>query len=98
MKYSLSSILLSLIVICAAVWVNSSIAQDYLQSDGKTRALFGLIELFYTFKYYFLIGSMISGILLVLAYREKEKLQISAVIFLSVSVLSVVLKVWKWFV
>ena len=35
MKYAVSSILLSLIVICAAVWVNVSIANDYLKADGN---------------------------------------------------------------
>lgn len=100
MKYSLTSLLLSLLVIALAIWVNVSIVQDYQEADGKTRALFGLKELFYSFKYYFLAGSLISGVLLLMAFWEKEnsKMRIPASLFLLLSVLSVVLRIWTWFV
>ena len=100
MKYSLISIFLSCIVISLAIWVNVSIAEDYLNAKGKTRALFGLIEMGYTYKYYFLIGSLASGILVWKASRNKEnrKIRISAYLFLLLGILSVVLSTWRWFV
>lgn len=100
MKYSLSSILISLIVIFGAIRVNNLIAQAYLKATGKTKALFGLTELMYAYKYYFLVGSLAAGILVWHASLKKEKLKwrITAGLFVLVSILAVVLKMWTWFV
>lgn len=100
MKYALVSLLLSLVVLSGAIWVNFCILQEYQEADRKTQALFSLRELLaYSFKYYFLFGSLISGVLLIIAFRrnENQKMRIAASVFLLLSVSSVVLRIWTWF-
>ena len=97
-KFSELSIILSIICIIAVIIVNFKIANQYFLSDGKTKALFGLIELttFY-YKYYFVILGILSLILGLLGIKKKE-LKLTYLIALSLSVLSIILvfiRLWK---
>ncbi len=100
MKYSALSIIISLMVLYLTVKVNVELAETYINSDGKTRLLFGLIELVYMFKYYYWIGSALSGAFLFISYFAFEPLKIRVVAFLLllIGVLSIFISFWKWFV
>jgi len=80
--------------------VNIDIYKNYIQSTGKTRALFGLSELKFGYKNYFgiltFIGFLISTFLL---RKNKNRLIISIAIF--TSILATVVSftsVWKMFI
>ncbi|MCX8531971.1 hypothetical protein [Chryseobacterium luquanense] len=100
MKFSVISILLSLITILLSIKVNVNILNYYLSTDGKTQALFGLTELKYSYKYYFLIISLISSLFLFLAFKTKElkKFKYLGIFILSSGIASVFIGFWKWFV
>jgi len=97
-KFSVLSIILSITCIIAVIIVNLKIANQYLLSDGKTKALFGLIELttFY-YQYYFVILGILSLILGLLGIKKKE-LKLIYLIALSLSVLSIIfvfIRLWR---
>lgn len=48
----LFSLALSCLSLISTTWINISIAKYYLRADGKTRALFGIIELTYGYQYW----------------------------------------------
>lgn len=100
MRNSIISIFISIIVILLSISVNITIAEEFVKADGKTKALFWLVEMGFIFKYYFLFGSLVSGILLFKAFRKKEnqKIKLIALVLLLTGILSVVLKFWNWFV
>ena len=73
-KFSVLSTILSTVCIIAVIIVNQKIANQYLLSDGKTRALFGIIEISqFSYKYYFSILGLLSLIVVLFAFKEKEK-------------------------
>ncbi len=73
-KYlSVFSLLLSSITIFAVIYINSQIAVQFEKAAGKTRALFGLIEITYNYKYYWAIGSIIAMALGVLSYKKSKR-------------------------
>ncbi len=97
-RFSALSIILSIVCMIAVIVVNQKIAELYLLSDGKTRALFGIIEnVQFYYKYYFSILGLSSLIFGLMAVRKKEmKLTIQIVIFLSIiSNISVFIQLWK---
>ena len=65
------SLLLSFITIAIVLWINFQIAERFELATGKTRALFGITELQYNYKYYFAIGGLIA---LILAFRSARRL------------------------
>ncbi|KUJ50222.1 hypothetical protein [Chryseobacterium sp. JAH] len=99
MKYSLLSIVSNFIVIWFLVRINVSIFEKYINTDGKTKALFGLIELQYIYKYYFLSIILVSFIFLCYAYKKNEDIvvKIAALISLGLAILSIFINFWKWF-
>ena len=67
------SILLSMLCMLIIIWINIKIANQYLSSDGKTQALFGIVEtLNYSYKYWFVILSLGSIITSTLGKRKNE--------------------------
>jgi hypothetical protein len=71
--YSIISIFLSISCILIIVFINNKIADQYLASDGKTRVLFGMIELLsYSYKYYFIPISLISIAASIIGKRKQE--------------------------
>jgi len=100
MKFSIISILLSLITLSLSIKVNLAILKDYLLTDGKTQAFYGLIELKYSYKYYFLGISLISLLFFILAFKNKELniFKYSATCILISGIISIFINFWKWFV
>jgi len=100
MKFSIISVLLSLLTLFLSIKANLDILNDYLSADGKTQALFGFTELKYSSKYYFLIILLISLLLIRFAFKNKElyKFRYSAIFVLIVGGISIVVDFWKWFI
>jgi hypothetical protein len=100
-RFSALSIILSIVCIIAVIVVNQKIAHQYLLSDGKTRAMFGIIEMaqFY-YKYYFSILGLSSLLFGLMAIRKKEmKLIIQIALILSViSNISIFIQIWKFMI
>lgn len=97
-KFSVLSIILSIACVIAVIIVNLKIANQYLLSDGKTKAMFGLIEITaFLYQYYFVALGIISLIFGLIAIKKKElKLLYQTALFLSIlSIISVFIKLWK---
>ena len=99
-KFSILSIILSIVCIIAIVTVNQKIAKQYLLSDGKTQAMFGIIEIQFYYKYYFSIMGLSSLIAGLIAFRKDEKkLIIQIALFLGIiSNISIFIKLWKFMI
>ena len=97
-KLSVTSIFIGIACIVAVVITNYNISIRYLTSDGKTQALFGVIEAtnFY-YKYYFIIIGLFSLVLGLLAIKKKEKLlAIQLALVLSIlAIISIFVQLWK---
>jgi len=97
-KFSILSIILSITCVIAVIIVNLKIANQYLLSDGKTKALFGLKELTtFFYQYYFVILGIISLIFGLIGIKKKE-LKSLYIIALSLSVLSIIfvfIRLWR---
>ncbi|OCK53116.1 hypothetical protein BA768_00735 [Chryseobacterium sp. CBo1] len=100
MKFSVTSILLSFTTLLLSIKVNLTILKDYWSTDGKTQALYGLLDLKYSYKYYFLIISFISLSFLILAFKNKElnTFKYSATCILMIGIISIFVSFWKWFI
>lgn len=100
MRFSIISIFLSFLTVIFAIKINLDILHDYLYVDGKTRALFGLTELKYFYKYYFLTIPVIALLFLIFAFKNQEFniFKYSATFLVLISILSVFLNFWKWFI
>jgi hypothetical protein len=100
-RLSLFSIAISLTCIIAVIITNYNISICYLASDGKTQALFGLIEItnFY-YKYYFLTLCFLSFLFLLFAKRRNEKKPIiwTALIFSFLSIISIFIELWEFMI
>ena len=67
------STILSFLSIIAIIYVDTQIAVRYVQADGKTKALFGLVELGqFGFKFWILVPAILSILLTVKIIRLKE--------------------------
>jgi glucan phosphoethanolaminetransferase (alkaline phosphatase superfamily) len=99
-KFSILSIILSLLTLFFSVKVNLSILNDYLNTDGKTQALYAFLELKYLYKYYFILFSLLSAFFLFFAHRKNElrNLKIIALLLLLLGITSIFLEIWKWFI
>ncbi len=97
-KFSILSIILSITCVIAVIIVNLKIANQYLLSDEKTKALFGLKELTtFFYQYYFVILGIISLIFGLIGTKKKE-LKSLYIIALSLSVLSIIfvfIRLWR---
>jgi hypothetical protein len=95
------SILLSIISIAATLLINWEIAKKYLRSDGKTRALFGITELYqFGYQYYLVILGIISLILVIFSKKEKDKrIKMGTALLLSLLAIAIVfIRIWRLFV
>lgn len=97
-RFSVLSIILSIVCIITVIVVNRKIVGQYLLSDGKTRALFGITEILeFSYQYYLIIPNLISLFLGLIAIRKKEK-KLTIQIALSISILSIILifsRIWR---
>ena len=98
--YNVVSSFISIAIILFLISINITIAEQYLKSDGKTKALFWLIEFGFSFKYYFLLASLLSGYFLFKAYKKREiKMYLLISLFLLIlNLLSIFLRFWTCFV
>ncbi|RAJ82281.1 hypothetical protein CLV59_104506 [Chitinophaga dinghuensis] len=92
------SFFLSALSIIATTWINIAIAQRYLHADGKTRALFGIIEMTYGFQYGVAIAGIAALLLSLIGKSGSQKLRIAAVVISILSVILVFLRMWRLFV
>jgi hypothetical protein len=100
-KLSKLSILLSLLTLVLIIWLNFDIAQTYNSTDGKGRALFGILEFEYI-NYKILIGAIIlialgSSIFAVIKKDNSVYVYISFFLVILSSIL-IFLRFWKIFV
>ena len=95
--YSKFSILLNIIFSMIILKINFNISQKYLSSNGKTKAIFSLVEMSYFYQYYFLILIIFAIIATIVAKRkmENETLALSSLILSIISVLLIFVGVWR---
>lgn len=100
-KLAVVSIILSVAGIISTLFINYNIAQTYAASDGKTKALFGIVEQT-RFGYQFYLGFF--GILAIYtgisAIKSKEP-KPSVVLAFALAIISIVLvfvRIWRIFI
>jgi|SRR5882724_2654809 len=91
------SFLLSTVALIGVILTNREIANRYIMADGKTKALFGLIELSFLYKYYFLIPASLALVLELIAMKRNGTKQYDYLVLTSVllSIVLVFFPVWK---
>ena len=97
-KFGLISLLLSIFVCLATSLLNVEIAERYQNADGKTRALFGIVEyLSYSWKYLLFIPATLGLILVFLSFNKKEERLISVVAIAGtlIAIAFIILPIWK---
>ena len=93
-------IFVSFICLIFSVKVNINTYQDYIHSTGKTRALFGLSELKFSYKYYFGIISLI-GFIISANYLRKKENRLLVSIAMLISILATIIsffRIWRIFI
>jgi hypothetical protein len=77
--------------------INHQIALRFLSADGKTRAWFGIIEMFFNYKYLLIIPIVISSIFIVKGIKKKEnkKIIIYSIILSITALICVFLRIWR---
>jgi uncharacterized membrane protein YdcZ (DUF606 family) len=96
--YSLISVILSGLCIAIIIKINTDIAHRYLQSDGKTKALFGITEtLVFYYQYYFIGLSLIALILAIIGTKRKENRLVNRLAYIIglLSLIIIFLRVWR---
>lgn len=100
-KLSISSLFLSVIVIICVIIINYNILDNYNNSDGKTKAFHDAVVFSkFSFKYYLLIFSIVSLILIRVGFSNNEKilsLRLS-IILVIISTVSIFFSFWKLFI
>ena len=95
--YSIVSITISIICIIVIVKINYIIALVYKLADGKAQALFGIVEISYFYKYYYLLLGFMSFSFALLANRKHEMKTLSQIAF-GLSIISIIIifvRLWK---
>lgn len=90
---------ISLICIFFTIKANLEMAEIYKTADGKTKAMFGLIEWGYAYKYFYIIPLLYS--LVIAFYSTKKgttKASLLAIGLALFSILLVFLRIWKWLI
>jgi hypothetical protein len=63
--------------------INIDIADRYIQSDGKTKALFGIIEaLVFYYQYYFIVLCIIALIFAIIGTKRSENRLINRIAYI----------------
>jgi|WetSurMetagenome_2_1015567.scaffolds.fasta_scaffold401767_1 hypothetical protein len=100
-KFSLFSIIISLISIVLITWLNYDLVQTYNFTDGKGRALFGIFESTYLI-YKYMIGVIILvaiGTSVIGAIKRDNSISIYiSFLLVTISILLIFLRLWKYFV
>ena len=100
-KFSLFSIIISLISIVLIIWLNFDLSKTYNLTDGKGRALFGVFESTYLF-YKYLIGFIIIVATLtsfIGAIKKDNSISIYiSILLVTISILLIFIRLWKFFI
>jgi hypothetical protein len=91
------SFIISALTVCGVLFINFQIAKVYSQSTGKTRALFGIIEMGrFGYQYYLAIGGLLAIILALLSFRKaiSKRLPSAALIAGVIASAIVFLRLW----
>lgn len=100
-RFSLLSLVLSVAAFFATLVIDYHIVLRYKFADGKTQALFGLIEyLSFSYKYYLLLPALLSVAVALFAFRKNEPKRVSDIAFL-VALFSnamVFVQLWRLFI
>jgi hypothetical protein len=79
--------------------VNIEIAEVYKNADGKTKALFGLTEWSYAYKYFYIIPLLYSLVIAVYSTKNRtSKASIFTIGLALVSILLIFIRIWKWLI
>ncbi len=100
-NYFIISILVSNISIFITLFINHKIAEEYLKSNGKSRALFGIKELLqFNYQYYVVIPGIVSCILLILAIKIgiPTGKTITAALLSLLAITIVFVRIWRIFI
>jgi hypothetical protein len=92
------SLILGLLSIAALIYIDKVIATRYIQADGKTKALFGIIEFSeFSYKYWILFPAVLSVMLTFrIFWTGKFKLLDIAVLFIGlISIVGTVTASWR---
>jgi hypothetical protein len=97
-KYLLFSILVSIVSITSTIIINRQIANAYLTADGKTKALFGLIEyLQFGYQFYILILGILALILAAIGIKGNNQAgkKVTAFLLSLFAIAIVFIKIWR---
>lgn len=100
-KNSILSLVSSSICIVGLLINDYNLSVIYLSSDGKTRALFGLTELFRLhIKFYFIPFVLLSIVFGALAVRKNEKKTwvVACIIALVIAIVSFFIRSWRFMI
>lgn len=94
------SLLISLAALIAGIHANYALYIDYLNSSGKTRALFGLMELAYLRRFYLLIPLVLINLWLFVVAKNypSKRWSIVALFVAFFAGWILVYPFWRWFV
>jgi hypothetical protein len=96
--FSFVSVILSGLCIAIIIKINIDIAHRYFQSDGKTKALFGITEtLVFHYQYYFVGLSLIALAFAILGSKRKEQKIVNRVSYIigAISLILIFARVWR---
>lgn len=98
-KLVLISFILTILSIFFTLLINKWIADRYLIADGKTRALFGITELYtFGYQYYVAVLGLLSAILAILGIYYKQKSATIALLLSITSILLVFKRIWRMYI
>ena len=97
-KFINISIIISVVSIIITTAINIKIANDYLRVDGKTKALFGVKEVFqFSYQYYVSILGVAALIFAIIANVKFSSKSIN-ILFAVGSIVLVFVRIWRIFI
>jgi hypothetical protein len=80
--------------------INKQISVRYLNADGKTKALYGFIEMQYFYIYYLVLPALAGLILGIVSLRKEQTKTASAIAVLvaCITIALVFLRIWRFMV
>ena len=97
-KFINISIIISILSIIITTAINIQIANEYLRVDGKTKALFGIKEVFqFSYQYYVSILGVAALIFAIIANVKFSSKSIT-ILFAVSSIVLVFVRIWRIFI
>jgi hypothetical protein len=95
-KFLTISIVISLLSIASTLVINYFIAKEYLRSDGKTKALFGIKELYqFGYQYYIVALGFIAMIFILPVIKCRHPLKWKAIFLNVIAIIIVFVRIWR---